>query len=145
MFESARLRWRLRRWERRYRADEEGTDRAVREARARGASQAEIDVITGGSSAGVLRYKVRQAMSNYLVSEADRLLIPLPDDDDEKMWTTYEGPDGVEHVLTRKGINEVRTAIRTELKGRTERFLMLTSGTIGVIGAITGLVSVVLR
>jgi hypothetical protein len=64
-------------------------------------------------------------------------------EDDEKTWTTFSDVDGVQHVLTRKGINELRAAIRTELKGRSERFLMLTSGMIGVIGAITGLVSVI--
>jgi hypothetical protein len=80
-------------------------------------------------------------MSDYLICEADRLLLPLPDDD-EKNWTTFDGGEGVERVLTRKGINEIRTAIRGELKARSERFLMLTSGLIGVIGAITGLVSV---
>jgi hypothetical protein len=144
MFERAKLRWRLRQWERRYRADEEGTDRAVRQAKAKGASQAEIDEITGGSSAPVLRYKVRKAMSDYLISEADRLLLPPPDDN-ERNWTTFDGLEGVERVLTREGINELRTAIRAELKARSERLLMLTSGLIGVIGAITGLVSVLVR
>jgi len=80
-------------------------------------------------------------MSDYLVSEADRLLIPLPDDN-EQNWTAFDDGEAMEHVLTRKGINELRTAIRAERKARSERFLMLTSGLIGVIGAITGLVSV---
>jgi hypothetical protein len=71
MFESARLRWQIRRWERRYQADEEGTDKAVAAARARGASQAEIDEITGGSDAGVLRWKIRKAVSDHLISKAD--------------------------------------------------------------------------
>jgi hypothetical protein len=35
-----------------------------------------------------------------------------------------EDVDGINHVLTLKGIRELRTAIRAELKARSERFLI---------------------
>jgi hypothetical protein len=124
--------------------DEQATDRAVEAAKARGASQEEIDEITGGSDAPVMRYRVRRAMSDYLLAEADRLLVPLPDEDDEAMWTVESEGVGTP-VLTRAGINAVRAAIRAEKKASSERFLMMTSGLVGLIGAVTGLVSVIIR
>jgi hypothetical protein len=142
-FESVRLFWRVRQWQRKIRADEEAIHQAVKEAKARGASQAEIDEITGGEVAGVLRWKLREAMSDYLISKADRLIIPLPPDDDEKMWTIWDDDSERKYVLTYAGINELRNAIRAELKGRIERWLMLSSGLVGVIGAIIGLVAVI--
>jgi hypothetical protein len=142
-FEFVRLRWRVRQWQRKIRADEEGTRQAVEKAKARGASQAEIDEITGGEVAGVPRWKLREAMSDYLISKAHRLIIPLPPDDDEKMWTIVDDNSERKYVLTYAGINELRNAIRAELKGKIERWLMLTSGLVGVIGAITGLVAVI--
>jgi hypothetical protein len=141
--ESVRLFWRVRQFQRRIRADEEGTRQAVEKAKARGVSQDEIDEIAGGAVAGVLRWKVREATSDYLISKADRLIIPLPPDDDEKMWTIVDDDSERKYVLTYAGINELRNAIRAERKGRIERWLMLTSGLVGVIGAITGLVAVI--
>jgi hypothetical protein len=142
-FESVRLFWRVRQWQRKIRADEEAIHQAAKEAKARGASQAEIDEITGGEVAGVLRWKLREAMSDYLISKADRLIIPLPPDDDEKMCTIVDDDSERKYVLTYAGINELRNAIRAERKGRIERWLMLSSGLVGVIGAITGLVAVI--
>lgn len=142
MFELIQLRWRVRRLQRAYRADEEITDRAIADAAARGASKSEIDEITGGSNAPVMRYRMRTAMSDYLLAEADRLLVPIPDENDEAMWTVGND-NGVERrVLTRAGINTVRAAIRAEKKASTERFLLIASGLVGVIGAVTGLVSI---
>jgi hypothetical protein len=82
-------------------ADREGTEKAIEKARARNAPEHEIDAIIGGSSEGVLRYRIREALSDYLVSEAYRLFIPLPD------WEkrTIDGDTG-KYVLTPNAINE---------------------------------------
>jgi hypothetical protein len=138
MFRYLRLRWKIWQLERRVRADREGTERAIERARARKAPPHEIDEIFGGSSEGVLLYKIRETLSDYLISEAYRLFIPLPDwDKQDKAGSS----DTVKYVLTRDAINELRSAIRAEKKARVERFLMWVPGIVGILGALIGLVS----
>jgi hypothetical protein len=135
-------RWKIWRLERRLRAQEEGTERAIERARARNASSLEIDGIIGGSSADVLRHKIRETLSDYLISEAYRLFIPLPDwDKQDKVG----GGDAVKYVLTRDAINELRSAIRAEKKARAERFLIWVPGVIGILGTLIGLASILIR
>ena len=91
MFRYVQLRWKISQLERK---------RAVERARARNAppDPHEIDGI-GGSSEGVLLYNIRELLSDYLISEAHRLFIPLPDWD-KQSWLprhgqicTYSGRD----------------------------------------------------
>jgi len=140
MFSYLKFHWQLWRWQRRYLEDEKGTEAAALAAKARGASEEEIEEIWGGSDGPVLRYRVRRAMSDYLITEADRLLIPIPDTADEKIWENAERYP----VLTRQGINELRAAIRAERKARVELFVMWMPTVIGLVGALTGLVAVIL-
>jgi hypothetical protein len=130
-------RWKIWRLERRCRAQEKGTERAIERARARNAPPHEIDEIIGGSSADVLRYKIHEALSDYLILEANRLFIPLPDRDKQV--------GGLKYVLTRDAINELRSAIRAEKKARAERFLMWVPGIVGILGAAIGLASILIR
>jgi hypothetical protein len=143
MFEYPLLRWKIWRFERAARADEEGTGKAVEAAKARGASDDEIEEIAGGSDESVLRRKVHEAMSKYLVSKAHRMVIPLPDSQDEKFWSINS--DNNERVLTRAGINELRSAIRGEKKARVELFLMWVPGVVGILGTLIGLASILKR
>jgi hypothetical protein len=140
MLEYLRYRWKIARLQRAIRADEEGTKRAVEDARRRGAAH-EVEEIEGGSDAPVLRYKLRQTMSSYLEAQADRLFIPLPDLKDHNKWTVFDNGRREEHVLSREGIDELRSKIRTERKARAERFLMWSSGIVGILGALIGLAS----
>jgi hypothetical protein len=139
MFRYLRLRWELWRLERRARADRKGTERAIERARARNAPEYEIETIIGGSSEGVLLYKIRELLSDYLISEAYRLFIPLPNWD--KQDQAGNG-DTAKYVLNRDAINELRSAIRAERKARAERFLMWVPGIVGILGALIGLVSI---
>jgi len=130
--------WQLWRWQKQYIEDERRTEAAVAAAKARGCEASEIEEIWGGSDAQVLRYRVRRAMSDYLIAEADRLLIPLPDKEDEKIWENIERYP----TLTQQGINEVRAEIRAERKARMELFVMWVPGVVGVLGALIGLASI---
>ena len=142
MFRHVQFRWKIWRLQRRLRAAEEGTEKAVEAARARNASSMEIDTIIGGSSADVLRWRLREALSDYLISEAYRLFIPLPDwDKQDKVGSG----DTVKPVLTRDAINELRSAIRAEKKARVEQFLMWVPGIVGILGAAIGLASILIR
>jgi hypothetical protein len=138
MIEYLKFRWRLWRWRKRYIEDERRTEAAVAAAKARGADATEIEEIWGGSDTHVLRYRVRVAMSDYLIAEADRLLIPLPDKEDKNIWEDVERYP----TLTRQGINEVRAAIRADRKARMELFVMWLPGVTGVLGTLVALVAI---
>jgi hypothetical protein len=141
MFRYFRYRWKIWQLERAVKAAEQGTERAIQRARARNAPE-EIDAIIGGSNQDVLRYKIRVALSEYLVSEAYRLFIPLPDRDNNDLWDIT---DTDEHVLNRDGINELRSAIRAEKKARAERFLMWMPSIVGILGAAIGLAAILAK
>jgi len=142
MWEYLRLRWRIWRLDRQYRADEEGTAQAVEKA----TSQQEIDEILGGSDQGVIQRRIDEAHTKYLMSRARRLVVPLPDWNDDRLWS-IEANTG-EHVLTAAGINELRAAIRAEKKARREAvqsWLPWVGALTGIIGALTGLFAVLAK
>lgn len=77
--------------------------------------------------------EIQRLHSRYLLVEARRMMIPTPDWEDETAW---EGPEYGPKYLTKKGIIELRSAVRAEKKVRREQVLMW----VPVIGAITGLI-----
>ncbi len=132
MFRYIQFRWEIFQLERRARKDREGTDRAIEAAKARRASEEEINEIAGGSSEGVIRYRIRQIMSGYLEWEALRLFVPLPD---EKEWDSAG-------TLSRDAISKLSAAIRAERKARIELLLMWVPGVTGILGAMIGLAAI---
>lgn len=83
-------------------------------------------------------------ISDYYREQASRLLIPLPplnaDDDPDGCWERNHQLGNL--VLTRKGIFQIRSAIRDEKSARRDSILVWVTPVLGVIGAITGLVAV---
>lgn len=83
-------------------------------------------------------------ISDYYREQASRLLIPLPplnaDDDPDGCWERNHQLGNL--VLTRKGISQIRAAIRDEISARRDSILVWVTPVLGVIGAITGLVAV---
>jgi hypothetical protein len=143
MFRSLAFRWKLWRLERLHRKEMMGTERALQDAWNRSATRDELSEIEGGSSQGVMYWRIRVLTTQFLVSEAARLVVPLPSLEDKELWTHWgSGAPNEEHVLTIKGINELRAAIRVEQKARAERFLVWVPGVVGILGALIGLVSV---
>jgi hypothetical protein len=141
MFEYWRLQRKLSRLERAYRKDEEGTRAAVEAARLRGASSRDIEEITGGSDAPVIQRRIHEALSNYLIAKAHRLVIPLPDRSEDNLWSVNS--DTGEAVLTRQGINELRSVIRSEEKARREAILMWVPAITAVTGLLGALIGVI--
>ena len=87
---------------------------------------------------GVLLHKLQVMQSDYLILEATRLMIPLPDQKDERMWIKVEE----QYVLTPKAINDLRAAICAEKTARVQLFMIWVPGVTGLIGALIGLASV---
>ncbi|RCW94640.1 hypothetical protein [Marinomonas foliarum] len=82
--------------------------------------------------------------SAYLKSKADRLLVPMPDDNDTEMYNSYDFGDeqGAKKILTTKGMHRLRVLSREENKARREVVAFWFTIITGLIGATIGLVSV---
>lgn len=81
--------------------------------------------------------------TDYLSKRAASLLLLLPDLEDSEMWgqVEFDIDEKEPHYLTSKGIIEVKKAIREETKHRREAVGYWFGIIVGVIGAVTGLVS----
>jgi 5-formyltetrahydrofolate cyclo-ligase len=83
---------------------------------------------------------IQRAHTRYLWREAHRLFIPTPHHEDEESWEEV----GNRQVLTRKGINDLRAAIRAEKKVRREQVLMwvpAATALTGLAGAAIGVIA----
>jgi len=78
-------------------------------------------------------------ITKYLRNRANELGIPLPDYNDENHWQNDFGPS---YYLTDKGKYEINKKIRQEMKERREPFIQILALIIGLLGALTGLVSI---
>lgn len=88
--------------------------------------------------------EIETLTSDYLCEQASILQVPLPawksEDEQDGSWErTYQLQNW---VLTRKGMAEVRAAIREEKAARHEVFLSWVTPLIGLIGALTGLIAI---
>lgn len=81
--------------------------------------------------------------TDYLTKRAASLLLLLPDHKDSEMWSRVEFDldEKEPYYLTPRGIIEVKKAIREEAKHRREAVGYWFGIIVGVIGAVTGLVS----
>ncbi|AGA85206.1 hypothetical protein GFL09_13505 [Pseudomonas stutzeri] len=84
-------------------------------------------------------------LTEYWMIEADRLGVPLPDRDDRTFWgrVEFDSDPREPRYLTDAGIRIVRADIREERRQRREPVTFWSSIMIGVVGALTGLASVI--
>lgn len=87
-----------------------------------------------------IEMEIQRIMSNSLIAEANKLMLPLPDHNDKEMWDNYYL--GNITVLTKKGLSSVRAQIRRERKENTDQYLPWLALIVGLIGALTGLLSI---
>jgi hypothetical protein len=80
--------------------------------------------------------------TTHLVREAERLIVPLPPS--EETYWHFNETFGRRH-LTTEGVIKLRTDIRAERKARRELPMSLLPMAIGLIGALTGLLSIVFK
>lgn len=85
--------------------------------------------------------KIKRLKTQYLISIADKLSLPTPPITEKEERWEESGFSG-RHVLTNKGITELRSLIRQEKRERYELMFRWVSILIGLIGAIIGLVAV---
>jgi hypothetical protein len=90
-------------------------------------------------------------ITKKLLAKARRLRVPIPhryneDKTESEHW--YEGNYAGRWYLTTRGVAALRDEIRRELKARHEarsHWIVWLSGLTGVIGALTGLVVLLMR
>jgi hypothetical protein len=141
VFPYLQFRKKLRRLERDQRSEEKAYEDKIAEAKRSGAKS---DVIADVNQEGMSLYfhyqdEIQRLHSNYLVSQARRLFIPVPPLQDKTVWE-HDMADRV--YLNEQGINQLRAAIRAEKKARAEFVLMWVPGMVGVLGTLIGLASV---
>lgn len=92
----------------------------------------------------MLKEQIDQLATDRLVGIARRLMVEVPSIKEEGCWEQcFKTTD--RYVLTPKGIRIVREAVRNELDARSKRMLMWLTASIGVIGALTGMMAVIFK
>jgi len=80
-------------------------------------------------------------VTDYLIDEARRNFVPIPDRDEPGMWEECHQLS-LRQVLTNKGVSILRQSLREERKSRHEWWILALSTLVGIIGALTGLIAV---
>src|SRR5690606_7323144 len=83
-------------------------------------------------------------LTAYWQSKADSLGVPMPDRADKALWDRdeFENDEREPIYLTEYGIVKVKAAIREEQKHRRDAAAFWISSTVGLIGALSGLIAV---
>ena len=90
-------------------------------------------------------------LTKKLLAKARRLRVPVPhryNDDKTESEHWYEGQYTVRWYLTTSGFSALREEIRREVKARHEaraHWVVWLSGLTGIIGAVTGLVALLIH
>ena len=94
------------------------------------------------SEADFIEDELMLLVSSYWMSVANRLLIPIPEfQEDGGAWE--ESRTSGRYYLTKQALSELRTAIRREQKNRQEVWLPWLAALTGLVGALTGLAAVI--
>lgn len=83
-------------------------------------------------------------VTNNLIRQANRHFVPIPPHSEQNMWSQCNVISN-RYVLTNDGITRLRSTLRSEQKERNEMWLTILAALTGIVGALTGLVSVMNR
>lgn len=95
---------------------------------------------------GMLDSEIESLKTGRLIAHAERLMLPTPavnHPDEDGPWD-FEMHTGMRY-LTREAMVILRRQIREEIHERRQTVSFWITGLVGVIGALTGLLSVLLR
>ncbi len=82
--------------------------------------------------------------TDRLTRRAQRHFVPIPSIKEDGMWTKCEFAEN-RYILTSSGISKVRSLLRSEHKEGLELVLKILAALTGIVGAIIGLVAVLLK
>ena len=92
-----------------------------------------------------IEHRILLVQTEYYKRLCQRYALPIPDINNEDLYVKFDFDDeyGDRYLLNDKGIFEVRKLIREERKAIREEFGFWITMTVGLVGALTGLASVV--
>lgn len=82
--------------------------------------------------------------TDNLIRKASRRFVPIPSRETEGMWERCDNISN-RYVLTSKGISGLRSNLRKEQKEQFELVVMVLAILTGIVGAVTGLVAVMMK
>lgn len=88
--------------------------------------------------------QIHRVVTDRLWEEAKKAMIPIPKHEDKIMWEETETKPGTFH-LTVEGINILRSALRNENKDRWDAAVKWIISLTGLVGAVTGLLAIILK
>ncbi len=120
--------------------------RLIREAKERGDSPEELGGLGAegmGESMGI-KYEIDLLKTSYLLKQAERLMLPIPNRRDKEMWEEGRFTAG-RSVLTASGISYLRKSIRQEQKESRDKYITWIIAVSALLGVLTGLFAFILR
>ena len=82
--------------------------------------------------------------TDNLIRKARRRFVPIPSHDTDGMWEQCNTISN-RYVLTDQGISQLRSSLQKERKEHAEIVVMVLAVLTGIIGAVTGLVAVIMK
>lgn len=145
MIDRFKYRWQLNRLLHKRKKTERYYDKLLKNAKKEGQKRDEIEALRqeAGSEYFDIQDEIDLLITSNLLRVAEKLILPIPKSDNAEMWE--ESRYFSRKVLTKKGVAKLRTAIRDERKDKRDAYLPWIAGLTGLIGAITGLLAVILR
>ena len=144
MMKTARFHFRLAKLQKQKRALETEYDGAIKDARDRKDREREDELIsTLMFERDLIDDEIFKLSSRQVTQLAERYLIPIPEFSTDSDEWTESSIDGL-YRLSDQAIARLRSDIRRERKERHEHALMWLAALTGIIGALTGLVAVLL-
>jgi hypothetical protein len=119
-------------------------DNLIDKAKKEKKTQDEIDSLIGEMFAetGIIEEEIKSILSRKWIQKAEKLMLPIPDYDDDECWE--KGVYTQSRFLKAKGITKIRNLVREENSAQRKGILDWVIPIIGIIGAVTGLLAVVL-
>ena len=119
-------------------------DAEIKKAKEEKRSSDEIDTLRKGLMADIeyIEEEIKILISQSLVRKAERLFLPVPSYYEANIWGS--GNITGRWYLKPGGITELRSIIREETAARRKAFLEWINPFIGIIGATTGLLAVII-
>jgi len=141
------FRWRLWKLDRAYNRLDNKLAAEEAGAKLKGASQEELVDLHNERGDRFFQYDVeRKALiTRHLAGQANRYFVPWPSIEKGSPYWEESYYSAGSHVLTEEGIKKVRTEIREEKRARRESAVAWIAIITGLIGALTGLMAIILK
>jgi hypothetical protein len=118
----------------------------IRKAQKEGKSREDIQSLEYSSyfEESMVDEEISILATDNLIRKARRRFVPIPSHKADGMWEQCD-TISKRYVLTSRGISELRSSLRKEQKEQVELVVMILAILTGTVGAVTGLVAVIMN